>query len=625
MAREGWGKAAEDAKLPQADRDFEKAVDARDFEAIIDALKAGADPNRAFADAWREHDGRRASWWLCSELDYRDARQGSKEDFAKGHAAAMKAMVEAGANFALPAIAERDGAGKPFTRPSRSSYAGRGASLWSSEVVSIDSCVWFVKGGGSLREVLDGPGELSATHSRNMRRGAPEEVLGPIWEAAIKPSMKAGGALRLLGETLGMGWLEWSRWLIDQGAKPLARVDGTGALRLLACETMFFANPSRSGHCPWNIEKAEHAKEKVRMASEAAQCAKLAVELGEDVNGRGPVGLSPLQELLIQQGKANPKLSLGFARELVKLGAKALDTPKGRPFLACALGDAINAPAQLEFALEMGVDPKDRAREAVALMIERCSPDADEEAAKAIARLAQLGADLSQTAREPVDSSLLAMAARRGLWASMRALASAGCDLSWRDAKKGSTLAAYAAHWAAEYGVVGSGEPTLRWLASQGAPMDEPDEQGWTALHRAAKALDEKACKTLLEAGADPNKATADKAASTSAHLACARFEKRKEKRQLGVLEALGSFGADFSKLDGKKRSAMEVASKKGFLSVVQSVADKAKGVALDGESGARASKKLQERGAGFLSVVEESELSAAAPAPAAKRSKRSL
>jgi hypothetical protein len=611
MARpEEGAKALEDAALPQADREFEAAVLSGDFNGVKAALKAGADPNRVFVDQWREENGSRAIYYLAEWNRKRGDDKRSAQDFASEHAGAMKALVEAGANFSLPCNMWRAGRGASFSKKSDMNFSSRAVKLWEAKELSIDSCVWFAKGGGDLSGVFSSESSngCPATHSRMMRKGLAQDVLGPLWDLAIKPLMGPGGELELLSETLGSGLLEWSQWLISKGAKPVA---GSNALRMMAHETIFYANPARSGHCAWEDDKVFQKKEKARMLHEVLECSRLAVELGEDLNESGPGRFPPLLSLLAQQGKSDVDLSLTLAKKWVELGAAPLGGHQDAAFIAYALADSSNAMKQLDFALSLGADPKDRARASVFVLLKRAVADHDKQAAGAIEKLVGLGADLSQGANEPIETSLVAMAARSGLWESIKALEAAGCSMGWKDPATGGTAMSLAAEWSVACGRSGCAEMIARWMASKGAPLDEPGKDGFTALHRAAKALDFKLCQALLDGGADASRPMADKAALTPAHLACARFEKKKEKAQLKTLEALAKFGANFTKLDGKGRSVMEIASKKSFLSVVMTVANQAEAAALDGESGARAAKTLGSRGEGFLAVKEKSELRA--------------
>ena len=620
-------KDLEDANLPQADRDFEVAVLGHDFAGIEASLLAGADPNRVFTSQWRGSDGYRAHWTMAQSFDnMRPSPDGTPWSKGHAHAAAMKALVEAGADFSLPPLMERDGPWRLFDRPSRSSFADLGSRLWESSTLPIDSCLWFAKGRGDMSRVFGAPGSdsCSAIQSRTIRRAPAEEVFGPMWDVAIQPLMGPGGQSVLLEKCLGSGILEWSQWLIAKGA---TISPGSAALRMLASQTMFYANPARSGHCPWSARGEELVCAKARMEREALECASLAVELGESIDGDGGADQSPLICLLAQQEKKDIATSLLLAQKFVDLGAKPISGHKDIPFLSFALADPKHASEQLAFALSLGVNPHDRPQRAALTLLKRASSDKDKPVAKAIAKLRQLGADLAQASDHNPEGSLVAMAARSGLWESLKALASAGCDMSWKSEASGETAAALAARWSVEFGRSGGSEPTFRWLAAQGAPMDEPGLHGLTALHVASKALDFKLCKALLEAGADPNRAVADAEARTPAHLACSRFEKKKEAAQLKTLEALALHGADFSKLDAKGRSSMEIASKKAFLSVVMAVANNSQGSSLSGETGVRAAKLLGERGDGFLAVVEQSELQALSPEPASppRKARRSL
>lgn len=611
-------KQFEDASLPQADRDFEAAARAEDFTGIEAALKAGADPNRVFSDAWSEHEGRRVLSFLRESSRRLDDPRPAQE-FARQHASAMRALVEAGADFSLPSRVQRASLQSPFAPVGRDSYETAASKLWGAPNISIDSCVWLAKGGGDFSSVFGaGNGECPATHSRMNRRGSAEEILAPMWELAIEPLMTAGGGrLRLLTEALGSGLLEWAQWLIAKGARPAPIPGGSGALLMLATETIFFANPARAGLCSWQADGVTKSCAKARMLQDAPECARIAASFGEEP---GPVLLG----LLAQRGKPDPKASLAFAKTLSELGPVPLAGGEKNPFIAYAFADAPNAMAQLDFALGLGADPTDRSRQAASILLKYASPDEDEIAAQVIAKLVALGADLSEPDGLSKDESLIAQAVSGGLWASARALADAGLNPSWKDPATGDTLMAIAARWSVDCGRSGCATEFAQWLASRSAPMDATGSDQLAALHRAAKALDERLCLALLAAGADPNQPSADKAAQTPSHLACARYEKKKEKAQLKTIEALALHGADFSKLDGKGQSAFETASKKGFLSVLTSVAEKAKGVALEGDSGARAAKILAQRDGSLLAAVEEQELlTSSAPAPSAPAKKK--
>lgn len=620
-------KETEDASLPQVDRDFEKAVRSHDFLGIEEALAAGANPNRVFVDSWRPKDGARAHWTMAQSFDnMRPGPDGSPWARGAEHASAMKALVEAGADFSLPPLMERRGLGESFDQPSKSSFANLGSTLWESRVLPIESCIWFAKGGGDMSNVFGGSGTdaCSAVHSRTLRRGPAEEVFGPMWDVAIKPLMGSGGSSALLARTLGSGLLEWSEWLVSKGATLPA---GSKSLRLLASETMFYANPARSGHCGWGAREGELASARERMAVEALECARLAVELGEKIDGAGGRDQSPLLCLLAQKGKQDVALSLKLAQKFMDLGASPLSGHDKIPFLAFALADPTHACEQLDFALGLGADHNDNPQRAVFTLLKRAASEHDDSASKAIDKLRELGSSLAQSASHGPDLSLVGMAACSGLWESMKSLAAAGCDMSWKSSANMDTAASLAARWSVEHGRSGCAEGLVRWLAAQGAPVDDPGLGGLTALHVASKALDFKLCEALLVAGADPNRSVADKDALAPAHLACSRFEKKKEKAQLKTLEALARHGADFTKLDGKGRSAMEIASKKAFLSVVMTVADNSGGASLSGDAGVRASKTLGARGDGFLAVVEQSELQAtsATPEKAPRKARRSL
>lgn len=624
---EKLSKDLEDARLPQADRDFEGSVRSHDFAGIESALLAGADPNRVFVDTWHSNNGSRAHWILAQSFDnMRASPDGRPWSRGGEHASAMKALVEAGADFSLPPLMERRGAGASFDKPSRSSFSDLGSALWESSALPIESSFWFAKGGGDMRKVFGGSTteECSAVHSRTLRRGSADDVFGPMWDVAIKPLLGPGGSSSLLALSLGSGLLEWSKWLIAKGA---TLPKGSGALRMLASQTMFYANPARSGHCPWSARDDELSSAKARMESEALECARLAVELGESINGAGGEELPPLLALLAQQGKHDISSSLKLAKRFIELGAAPQSSHEDIPFLSFALADPKHACEQLDFALGLGSDHNDRPQRAIFTLLKRASSEHDKQASKAIAKLSSLGSDLAQTASHDPDSSLVGMAARSGLWESIKALSTAGCDMAWKSEASGDTAASFAARWSVECGRAGCAEALIRWLSAKGAPVDNPGLHGLTALHVASKALDFKLCEALLEAGADANRSVIDADARAPAHLACSRFEKKREKAQLKTLEALARHGADFSKLDGKGRSAMEIASKKAFLSVVMTVANNSQGSSLSGDTGVRAAKILGERGEGFLAVVEQSELqaSSAAPASAPRKPRRSL
>lgn len=629
-------KDQDDARLPQADRDFEAAVRVLDFPEIENALAAGADPNRPFTDQWHESDGFRAMWFLGESFGRHllDA-SGRVGNFGQSHASAMRALVEAGADFSLPVVVSRLSRSHPFTAASSGvSFSDRGSNLWESEALPIESCVWFAKGRGSMSQVFGGNSlsRCSAADSRTMRRGPAEDVLGPMWDVAIKQALAPKGASLLLSKILGQGLLEWSKWLIAKGATLAPISLSGGVLRSLALEIVFDGHPSKSGHCPWGVDDATFLLAKQQMEREVHECARLAVALGEDVDdARG--GASPVLLSLLEQGsKQDLAASLKFANTLLELGAKPLAGHAGKPFLAYALSGPACALEQLDFALAAGADPKDRPRQAVFSLLNRAFPQQDKAVVQVVQKLVALGADLSQPASEPAGSSLLAAASANGLWGAANALAAVGCDPRWKDAGTGETLISLAAGWSAIHGRVGGAgcsQALVSWLSSTGAPMDEPGHGGFTALHRAAKTLDFKLCEALLSAGADANRPTANGAAMTPAHLACSRFDKKKEKAQLATMEALSRHGADFSKVDGNGRSAMEIASKNSALSVVMAVAHKTGGSAFAGEAGARASKVLGARGESFLSVVESSELESstapAASADAPKRARRAL
>ena len=70
-----------------------------DFPEIENALAAGA-PNRPFADQWKESDGARAMWFLGESFGrHLLDSSGSIGNFGQSHASAMRALVEAGADF----------------------------------------------------------------------------------------------------------------------------------------------------------------------------------------------------------------------------------------------------------------------------------------------------------------------------------------------------------------------------------------------------------------------------------------------------------------------------------------------------------------------------------------------
>ena len=621
-------KDQEDALLSQADRDFEYAVRALDFPAIEKAMAAGANPNRPFTDHWTEYDGARPMKFLGEAFGrQRLDAAGRIGPFGHSHASAMKALVEAGADFSLPFSVFRHSRWLPFTVAKEDGLSDRGCNLWTSESLPIESCVWFAKGGGSMAKVFGGSRASGcfATGSRTMRRGLAEDVFGPMWDIAIKPMLGDKGSSALLSNALSQGLLEWSEWLIAKGATPAPASSG-GSLRPLAMTTILGAHPSLSGHCPWGVNAAETSAGAQRMAREAKACARLAVEFGEDVNAAAEGNPPTLLQLLAHSPKHDIAAALDFAKTLVELGASPLAGHDGKPFLAYALSDPLHAIEQLDFALAVGADPKDRPRQAIFALLNRAYPKQEQAVVLIIKKLAELGADLAQPSSEPAGSSLLAVAAANGLWKVAMELASLGCDIRWKDIATGETLMSLATGWSAIHGRSGCAQAFAAWLASAGAPVDDAGHGGLTALHRAAKALDHKLCEALLTAGADANRAVADPAASTPSHLACSRFDRKKEAAQLATLEALSLHGADFSKVDGKGRSAMEVASKNASLSVVMAVLQKANGSAFAGAPGARASKVLGSRGSDFLAVVESSELqsatanSASAASPNRKR-----
>lgn len=626
-------KKQDDALLPQADRDFEAAVRALDFLGIQTSLADGANPNRPFTDDHHEDFGYRAIKFLGANF----SNSYSSISFGQSHALAMRALVEAGADFSLPTFVSRESRSHPFAphaaTGSPSLFHEHARNLWDSPSLSIESCVWFAKGGGPMSELFGG-----STSSKSFacnpfgasfkRQGLAEDVLGPFWDLAIKPALGPDGSSILLSNALGQGLLEWSEWLLAKGATPAPTSLSGGIATILALNTIFRGDPERTGHCPRGVAENEFLLGKQRMESEAKACARLAVALGEDVDAARNNAPPAILGLLAQRFKDDVDASLDFASTLLQLGANPFAGHDGLPFLAYALSDPENIIKQLDFALSAGADPKDRSRQAVLSMLKPASPEHDKAACQAIHALAALGANFSQPASEPVASSLMAVAASNGLWESAKALAGLGCDPRWKEASSGNTLISLAARWSAVHGRSSSAKTLATWLSAAGAPMDEPGDDGFTALHHAAKALDFNLCEALLCAGADANRPVADAKAMTPIHLASIRFNKKKEPAQVATMEALARHGADFSKVDARGRPAIEIASKNSALSVLMALAQKAKGKAFVGKAGARASKALAARGEAFLSVAERCELDSAFTPPAnssTKRPRRSL
>lgn len=597
--------------LMDPDAAFERAIRAGELDQALLALRSGADPNRVLHEPG-SLSGQRALYFLTQPP--RCAERALGLDFSQRHARLIQAMVEAGADFSLPASLRRasPSASWPSDDPQRAGSIP--CSFWSDPLISMDSFVWLAKGKANLAPLFEGD---IAAHSRLKRHGSAQEVLAPLWGLVLRPLMeRGGGRLELLARALGAGQLDWAQWLINQGAQPLIR-QGHSPLDELARETVFFASPERSGHCLWGASRADKKEAAPRLRREAFECARLAASFGED-----PAAVLPA--LLAQRGKCDPEGSLAFARHLASLAPPPLSGHGPNPLLAYALADPANALAQMDFVIGLGADPKDRARRSVQVLLKHADPDSDAAAAEAIRRLSSLGADFSEPFG-PAEESLAASAARSGLFLCLQALHAAGCDMAWRS-PLGASVLSLAVQWAIEQGKRGSGAPIAAWLIQAGAPADLQDADALTPLARAAKALDSALCQVLLEAGADPNQAVGGRAALTAAHLACARFDKTKEAAQLQTLEILARHNADFAKPDGKGRSPMEIASKKGLLSATLSVALSAAGRALEGESGSRALQNLAARGAGFLSVAELGELSASLPpasSPPSASSKR--
>lgn len=621
-------KKQDDALLPQADRDFEAAVRALDFLGIQKSLAYGANPNRPFTDCHDEDFGYRAMRFLGANF----SNSYSLTSFGKSHALAMKALVEAGADFSLPTFLSRESRAHPFAphaaTGSPSLFHEHARNLWNSPSLSIESCVWFAKGGGSMSDLFGGPASSKSfacnpSGAAFKRQGLAEDVLGPFWDLAIKPVLGADGSSILLSNALGQGLLEWSEWLIAKGATPAPTSLSGGIANILALDTIFRGNPERTGHCPRGVENDEFLLATQRMEREAKACARRAVALGEDVDAATHNAPPAILGLLAQCLKDDVDASLDFASTLLQLGANPFAGHGGLPFLAYALSDPENIIKQLDFALSAGADPKDRSRQAVLSMLKPASPEHDKAACQAIHALAALGADFSQPASEPVASSLMAVAASNGLWESAKALAGLGCDPRWKEASSGNTLISLAARWSAVHGRSSHAKILATWLSAAGAPMDEPGDDGFTALHHAAKALDFNLCEALLCAGADVNRLVADAKAMTPVHLASIRFNKKKEPAQMATMETLARHGADFSKVDGRGRPAIEIASKNSALSVLMALAQNAKGKAFVGKAGARASKALAARGEAFLSVAERCELDSAFTPPANSSSKR--
>lgn len=98
-----------------------------------------------------------------------------------------------------------------------------------------------------------------------------------------------------------------------------------------------------------------------------------------------------------------------------------------------------------------------------------------------------------------------------------------------------------------------------------GIQLDYPDEQGETLLHKAAGAGDTEFCVTLIDKGADPNKA--DEFGNTPLHHAAFTG-------QLDAIQVLVEKGANPNQADQDGRSPLNQSARMGSPEVIQALLD---------------------------------------------------
>lgn len=600
-----------------ADVAFEKAVGDLDFKGIEAALRQGADPNRPFADKWREGQGMRATFSLIRHFDRRDlSRTGlSAEAFAAAHASALRAMLQSGVDFSLSLF---PGSGATTADPA--------SGLWRSAdgLDMTESVALFHQGKGKM-DLLYGEGQFCGLLDADERL-EDGSSLERLWEAGGLKERLGAQAMRstLLTKLLGYGHLEAARWMAGKGVAPADLIEmgptsreqpGQTALHLLALDTL--------NYCPREDGAQDRCMRQRRVGVDrAVECARLAVELGVDPNARAQGG-SAAHFALWNRGQTNPEGAARWVLELGKLGAKPIATGRGVPFLGMALSDIDNAEAKLGAALEMGCDPKADGGRAALAMLWRCREGDDEAAARMLSRLRGLGADLSEGAATPEGESLQYAAARAGLWRCLEALYEAGCDPQWSCPKSGASVAGIVC----QNDESAQSKPTdydraLKAAIDRGAPLEVAGGEGLSPLHWAARHLSHRKCEALIKAGANPNQKTAK--GDAPLHWACARHGARHEPRQKKTLEAfLESPQTDWSATDKKGRAPLAILSRKAspeLLSLAAGVSPE--GLDANTSSGAQARERLERREDGALAAVEGAILAGVAQPAKAPRAR---
>lgn len=597
---------------------FRKAIKALDFKGIERALSEGADPNGAIPHEWEKSQGYSPCYRLISNFDQRDLKRSglSEEEFAKAHASALRAMLAAGADFSGPFfIGSNAQCADPATQLWRSWGRSNGidGSMDMSESVAL-----YVKGNGAVKGLF-GEGQFCGLLHSGALANNPE-ALEKLWQAGWRERVEAlGMKTTILTKLIGYGHLEGARWLAAKGVKPAPLIEmgptcreepDQTALHLLAVDSLMYSP------APGAIDEDAGWRTLVSV-ERAIECARFAVELGVDPNALAR-GATAAHFALLCQGQANPAGVAEWVLELHRLGAQAIPTAKGIPFLGIALRDPNNAEVKLEAALAMGCDPKKDGAAAALQLLNHCGPAQDKIAEKILGRLLELGADLSEGPSVHANASLQAAAAAAGAAGALRLLYDAGCDPAWTCPKTGLSVAAIVCE-RGDSAKRDSFDDALALAIERKAPLESPGGEGLSALHWSARHLDERKCEALLKAGANPNQKTAK--GDAPLHWACARHGERYEKRQKKTLAAfLASPKTDWGLTDKKGRAPLAILSKKASPEILKMAA----GVSPDGldagsSSGAQALKRLSERGDGALAAVESAILGVSAEAPAKK------
>lgn len=542
--------------LDAATKKLHTACREHNYVGILKALKDGANPNISLEDAYRYGYQMFPIYYITQEIDQRDPtfiKMGA-DAFAKLHVDILHAMHHAGADFSK----SHEGGNV--------SYRGLMDNLWQSKALSYESTALFLKYGGDSQVFFSEksfcPFLFGSSYSSHFDN---PEALERLWECGLGTVMKERGfKSTILTRLIGHCELEVAQFFINKGVKPAILLEnqptgydekGFNSLHIIA-QNLRYVNKDE--------KTAETRGRRTYQSMDVIhQAIDLAISMGDDPNLKSARNATPIHYGFRLTDRINEKAPLYFAQYLAKKGAVSVNSLKNT-CLDHACFYAPQAIAQMKQSVAMGSDLLKDGEKAIYSLVANANMAYDKEVLKTLKYFATEGFDFSEPRFVPLQTAL----AMRGHVQSLKYIYEQGIHAHAKDSHTVAGLAAW--HSFNSNGVKMSQE-LLQLAIDYKAPLELLGADGESALHYAAKALDLKKCRLLLDAGVNPN--VLNQHGETPLHLATIRYGKRLNPKVQDIVDLFKSYpNVQWNILDHKKRSILSNSAKNAPLDLLSCI-----------------------------------------------------